>query len=95
MGMKKVIKEIERYADKAHSNGYDEGLYDAAAHYDEGYYSGVQDERARIVALFVMLFENELDHGTVAKAKAYKEAAEVVRIADHLEAYNEEGELID
>ena len=53
MGMKKIIKEIERYADKAHSNGYDEGTFDVAEHYNEGYREGYNkgntDERERVV----------------------------------------------
>lgn len=93
MGMKKIIKQIHRYADENYELGYQAALENEAwqAEYFE---EGVRTERDRIIALFNMLSNNEFENGSPNKARAWKDAAELVKVADHLEAYDEEGEYL-
>ena len=89
MGMKKIIKEIERYADKAHSNGYDEGTFDVAEHYNEGYREGYNkgntDERERVQRVLHIMSEQEMQSGSGTKAKMYRDVAELLAlIYDHV-----------
>ena len=98
MGMKKIKKEIARIEDKAFNDGYDAGFnaaLNSEALKNEIFEEGIQAERKRVVALFRMLSENELEHGTGTKAKFWKEAGDLVKIADELEIFDEEGNLID
>lgn len=97
MGMKKIKREIQEYGNRQFDLGFDAGYesaYDNEAFKGELFEEGVQAERKRIIALFKMLSDNQLEHGSGTRAKFWKEAADVVKIADELEAYDEEGEYI-
>ena len=82
MGMKKIIKEIKRYGDKAHSNGYDEGTFDRAEYYNEGYREGYNegntDERERVQRVLNVMSEQEMLSGSGTKAKMYRDIAELL-----------------
>lgn len=89
MGMKKIRKLIGQEISKAYENGYVRG-YESA--YDVGvYYDGIQAERKRVIDLFKMLSENELEHGSGNKAKFWKESADIVKIADEFEVFDKGG----
>lgn len=98
MGMKKITKAIEQAIDRAEIKGYDAGFEDGFAegslHADEQWGEGAKAERQRIVELFRMLCDNELEHGTGTRAKFWKEASDIVKVADELEVYDEEGEYL-
>lgn len=93
MGIKKIIKEIERHSEKQYDRGYEDGIADEPNQL-EYWGEGVMQERNRIIALFKMLSDNELEHGSGTRAKFWKEAADIVKVADELEVYNEEGEYL-
>ena len=94
MGMKKIKQEIENHVQKIRDEAYEEGYYHGSAYADDQFEMGVKAERERIVALFKMLSDNELEHGSGTKAKFWKEAADIVKVANELEVYNEEGEYL-
>ena len=90
MGMKKINKAIAAYAEKRYHFGYDEG-YDSG--YSQGYSEGYEDasdsfndgvkaERKRIIDLFLMLSEQQLENGSGTKAKLYREVVDLIKIAD-------------
>jgi len=93
MGMKKIIKQINRYANEQWDAGY-EAAMDSEAYKNELFEDGVRAERERIIALFNMLSNSEFENGSPTKARAWKDAADLVKVADELEAYNEEGEYL-
>ena len=99
MGYKRVEKEIRRLVEKeysrGHKEGYDLGLEVGLEAADSEFRAGVQAERHRTVNLFRMLMDGELEHGSGNKAKFWKEAADVVKIADDFEVFDEEGNPID
>jgi hypothetical protein len=99
VGYKKVKKEIKKFGEKeysrGHKDGYEVGLEVGAETVDEEFRAGVQAERHRTVNLFRMLMDGELEHGSGNKAKFWKEAADVVKIADELEVFDEEGNPIN
>jgi hypothetical protein len=92
MGMKKIRKLIEQEIDKAYGDGYVNG-YESS--YDAGVYDGIQAERKRVIDLFKMLSENELEHGSGNKAKFWKESADIVKIADEFEVFDEDGNRVE
>lgn len=92
MGIKKIKRLIEQEIDKAYGDGYVNG-YESS--YDAGVYDGIQAERRRIIGLFKMLSDNELEHGSGNKAKFWKEAADIVKVADEFEVFDEDGEPLD
>lgn len=92
MGMKKIRKLIGQEISKAYGNGYVKG-YESS--YDAGVYDGIQAERKRVIDLFKMLSENELEHGSGSKAKFWKESADIVKIADELEVFDENGNRVE
>lgn len=97
MGMKKIKREIAKIESKAFDDGYDIGFgtaLNSEAFKNELFEDGIKAERERIIALFRMLSDNELEHGSGTKAKFWKEASDLVKMADELEAYDEEGEYL-
>lgn len=92
MGMKKIRKLIEQEVSKAYGEGYANAFEGG---YDSGFYEGVGAERKRVIGLFKMLSDNELEHGSGNKAKFWKEAADIVKVADEFEVFDEEGESLD
>lgn len=102
MGYKRLKKELKEFGlqewSKGHSAGWDRGYEDAFESETlrtQLFHEGVQAERTRIIGLFKMLSDNELEHGTGTKAKFWKEASDIVKIADELEVYDEEGNSLD
>lgn len=91
MGIKKIKKAIKAYANEA----YEEGYYHGSDHADFQFDAGIKAERKRIIALFKMLSDNELEHGSGNKAKFWKDAADTVKIADDFEVFDEEGNPVD
>lgn len=92
MGMKKIKKLIGQEISKAYSDGYVDGYENS---YDAGVYDGIHAERKRVIGLFKMLSDNELEHGSGGKAKFWKEAADIVKVADEFEVFDEDGESLD
>lgn len=95
MGMKKIKKKVNKALLKAYKKGFDSGYDVATENYHEVWLEGVQVERKRIISLFKMLSDSELEHGSGNKAKFWKEAADVVKVADELEVFDEDGESLD
>lgn len=81
MGMKKIIKQIHRYADENYELGYQAALENEAWQ-AEHFEDGVRAERKRIVELFKMLSEQQLESGSGTKAKLYREVIDLIKIAD-------------
>ena len=92
MGMKKIRRLIGQEIGKAYDNGYSKAF---EIGYDDGFYEGAQAERKRVIGLFKMLSDNELEHGTGTRAKFWKEASDIVKVADELEIFDEEGNSLD
>lgn len=98
MGMKKIKKQAKGLLDNAFYFGYDEG-YDngfssgfeegGVEAFDNGFIAGVKAERDRIIGMFEMLSKMNMEQGSAGKAKAYFDAAAMVRVADELEAAEE------
>ena len=88
--MKKIKKALRAYANEAYEEGYAHG----SDHADFQFSMGMKAERKRIIALFKMLSDNELEHGSGNKAKIWKDAADTVKIADDFEVFDEEGNLV-
>jgi flagellar biosynthesis/type III secretory pathway protein FliH len=95
MGMKKIVKAIEKLEAKAFDDGYDNGYAEGYADAQDLFNDGVRAERDRVIALFKMLSDNEMESGTGSKAKMWKIAADTVKIADELEVYDEEGNYLE
>ena len=93
MGMKKIKREIQKYADAAYNDGYDEGYFDGNTESDVRFNQGIAAERNRIINLFKMLSENELEQGSGQKAKHFREVVDLIKVADMLE--NAEGFVED
>lgn len=97
MGMKKIKKQIKEYAQLEWARGYGAG-WDACAASEgvrnEFFEEGVRAERERVIALFKMLSDSEFENGSPNKARAWKDAADIVKVADELEVYDEEGEYL-
>lgn len=101
MGMKKIKKLIRKEISEGYSRGWDEGwdqgwasALNSEALNNELFNNGVQAERKRIIGLFKMLSDSEFENGSPNKARAWKDAAEIVKVADELEVYDEEGEYL-
>lgn len=102
MGMKKIKKLIQKEISEGYGRGWDEGwdqgwasALNSEALNNELFENGVQAERKRIIGLFKMLSDNELEHGSGTKAKFWKEASDIVKVADELEVFDEDGESLD
>ena len=85
MGMKKIIKAIEAHVQDKVDDAYSEGYYHGHSDWDIQYGKGVRDERNRIINMFKMMSEMNMETGSAAKAKQYYEAAQLVRIPDDLQ----------
>jgi len=93
MGMKKIKREVQKYADAAYDDGYNEGYLDGSAEAEDRFNEGISAERNRIINLFRMLSENELEQGSGQKAKHFREVVDLIKVADMLE--NAEGFVED
>ena len=99
MKTKKLFKKIEEHiqgrVDKAYDEGYSDGFDSAALDVDLAFRNGVEEERNRVIGLFKMLSEQELLNGSGQKAKSYREAADLVAVANHMEQLDWSQEGID
>ena len=99
MKTKKLLKKIEAHVQDltsdAYSEGYSDGVQDSHLDTDLAYRNGVEEERARVIALMNMLSEQELVNGSGTKAKMYRAAADLVAVANDLEKLDWSQEGID
>lgn len=92
MGMKKIIKAIEAHIQDKVDDAYSEGYYHGHSDWDIQYGKGVRDERDRIINMFKMMSDMEMENGSATKAKQYYDAAALVKIADDMADL---GEFVD
>lgn len=99
MKTKKLFKKIEEHIDdrvsKAYGDGFDDGYNHAIGDVDLAFRNGIEAERNRVIGLFKMLSEQELLNGSGQKAKSYREAADLVAVANHMEQLDWSQEGID
>lgn len=90
--MKKKVGDIVTLAfEQGFSEGFDDGYEQAKAELLT-YEDGVRAERDRVINMFKMLSETNMENGSASKAKQYYDAAALVKIADDME---ELGEFVD
>ena len=79
------MKKIEQHIDEQWSLAYDEGYQDgwgSAVDSTDTFDDGVKAERDRIVNMLKMVSEQEMETGSPTKAKYYRNAIDLIRIAD-------------